>query len=60
VNSLMELIYSGQLLVGDEERIDDLLDKLYPKSHHTVKQNIIRVNSELDYYMGKIKAPEDS
>lgn len=58
VNALMELIYSGQLLAGDEKRVDDLLDELYPKSHHTVKQNIIRVNSELDYYMGKIKAPE--
>ncbi|MEM6723475.1 MAG: hypothetical protein AAF598_05515 [Bacteroidota bacterium] len=54
VNALAEIIYTGQLRIGDDQRIYQMLDTLHPESTTTVEHNITRVNSELDYFLGKI------
>ncbi|MEZ5040361.1 MAG: hypothetical protein R2828_10725 [Saprospiraceae bacterium] len=54
VNALAEIIYTGQLRFGDDERIYNLLDILNPNSAQTVEKNISRVNTELNYFLGKV------
>lgn len=54
VNALGELIYSGQLLVGDDRRITFILDQLFPGSYQTVKLSITKVSGELDYFIGNV------
>lgn len=56
VNALAEIIYTGQLRFGDDERIYTLLDILHPDSAETVEKNISRVNTELNYFLGKVIA----
>lgn len=58
VNALAEIIYTGQLRFGDEERIYAILDVLNPNSVETVEINISRVNSELNYFLGKVISKE--
>lgn len=54
VNALAEIIYTGQLRFGDDQRIYKILDILHPDAAPTVGHNITRVNAELDYFLGKI------
>lgn len=58
-NALVEIIYTGQLqtqedpkLVPDNERIANILDKMFPSSFQTVKLSITRVSAELEYFLG--------
>ena len=53
-NALAEILYSGQLRVGDEKRISKILDELYPNSYQTVRLSVLRVSAELDYFSGNI------
>lgn len=54
VNALAEIIYTGQLMIGDEQRITKILDLLFPDSFQTVKLSITRVSGELDYFLGNV------
>ncbi|MBK6623335.1 MAG: hypothetical protein IPG32_21645 [Saprospirales bacterium] len=54
VNALAEIIYTGQLRIGDDQRISNILDSLFPNSFQTVKLSITRVSAELDYFLGNI------
>ena len=53
-NALGEIIYSGQLRIGDDKRVEDILSKLYPNSFQTVRLSILKVNAELDYFLGNV------
>lgn len=54
VNALAEIIYTGQLRIGDDQRMANILDILFPNSFQTVKLSITRVSAELDYFIGNI------
>ena len=54
VNALAEIIYTGQLMVGDDQRISKILDQLFQSSFQTVKLSITRVSGELDYFLGNV------
>jgi hypothetical protein len=51
VNALAEILYSGQLQMGDETRINKILDDLYPNSFQTVRISITRVSAEVEYFL---------
>ena len=51
INALGELIYTGQFLGGDEKRIEYILVTLYSNGSPTVRQNINRVFTELEYFI---------
>ncbi|MBK7871604.1 MAG: hypothetical protein IPJ74_13495 [Saprospiraceae bacterium] len=53
-NALAEILYSGQLRMGDDNRISKILDDLYPNSYQTVRLSITRVSAELDYFSGNM------
>jgi len=54
VNALAEILYTGQLRIGDDKRVSKVLDDLFPNSFQTVKLSITRVSAELDYFIGNI------
>lgn len=54
VNALAEIIYSGQMRIGDEKRVEKILVDLFPNSYQTVKLSITRVSAELDYFLGNM------
>ena len=54
VNALAEIIYTGQLMIGDDKRISTILDQLFPNSFQTVRLSITRVSGELDYFLGNV------
>lgn len=53
-NALAEILYSGQLSMGDDKRIAGILDNLFPNSYQTVRLSITRVSAELDYFAGNL------
>lgn len=54
VNAVAEILYTGQLRIGDDKRIAHILDDLFPRSYQTVKLSITRVSGELDYFLGNM------
>lgn len=54
VNALMELIYAGQLQLGDEIVVYELLDILEKNGNTPLVKNVERVRAGLDFLMGKI------
>jgi len=55
VNALAELIYSGQLRFGDEEKIKSILTRIKTNGDLPLKKNIERVEVALDFLLGKVK-----
>lgn len=55
VNALAELIYSGQLRIGDEEKIENILTRIKTNCDLPLKKNIERVEVALDFLLGKLK-----
>jgi hypothetical protein len=54
INAIAEIIYTGQLRIGDDQRIEKILLHLFPNSFQTVKLSITRVSAELDYFLGNV------
>lgn len=52
-NALAEIIYTGQLRIGDDARIEDLLSSLSKDSAYAVLKNIEHVKAELYHFLGK-------
>ena len=55
VNALGEFIYSGQLRIGDDERIYYLLKEMAREADIVLIKNIERVKVSLDYLTGRIQ-----
>jgi hypothetical protein len=53
VNAIAEILYSGQIRIGDDVRIDDLLDLLNNNADLPLEKNIERVRVALHYAIGK-------
>lgn len=56
VNALAEVVYSGQLRIGDDARIYAILDLLLTNADEPLEKNIIRVKTDLDYLLGRFGA----
>ena len=54
-NALAELIYSGQLRLGDEVTIRSMLDQLGEEGDKVLIENVERVEALLDFLTGKIQ-----
>lgn len=54
-NALAELIYSGQLRLGDDERMRYLLEQLGKEGDLPLLTNVERVRVALDYLTGRIQ-----
>lgn len=52
-NAVAEILYAGQMRIGDDQRIVRILEDLFPNSFQTVKLSITRVSAELEYLVGK-------
>ena len=58
-NALAEMIYAGQLLWGDEERLQIMLDQLMEfKEDHLLATNVARVQAALDLMTGVLKSSQ--
>ena len=53
VNALAEILYSGQIRIGDDERMSELLDFLRNEANVPLEKNIERVRAALHFMMGK-------
>jgi len=55
-NALAEMIYAGQLMWGDEERLQLMLDQLMEfKEDYILTTNVARVQASLDFITGVLK-----
>lgn len=52
-NALAELIYSGQVWYEQDERIKRILVEIFPDSSPSVRQNVNRVYTEIDYFISE-------
>jgi hypothetical protein len=53
-NALAEIIYSGQLGLGDDQRVRRLLDRLLEKADLPLQKNVERVRVSLEYLLGNL------
>jgi hypothetical protein len=51
-NALGELVYTGQLRIGDDRLIQEILEKLKNESDLPLSKNIERVETALSYFVG--------
>lgn len=54
VNAVAEIIYSGQILIGDDRRILQLLETLSEAADAPLQKNIERVRASLEYLNGML------
>ncbi|MCB9305360.1 MAG: hypothetical protein H6565_02080 [Lewinellaceae bacterium] len=54
-NAIAELIYSGQLRLGDDITIREMLDELGKEGDRVLIENVERVEALLDFLTGKIR-----
>ena len=55
VNALAELVYSGQLRIGDDERMYNMLEALGKEGNRVTLTNVERVKAALDYLTGRFR-----
>ncbi|MBL7774535.1 MAG: hypothetical protein JNK89_00945 [Saprospiraceae bacterium] len=55
VNALAEIVYSGQIRIGDDARIFNLLSTLSQNADEPLLRNIQRVEADLNYLLGRMK-----
>jgi len=59
VNALAELVYSGQLSIGDDRRVIGLLERLELNSDVPLQKNVERVRAALEYLLGTLPETTD-